>query len=76
MMDEFKQQVMSEWIESMRKMTLKLEFLMGLSSLVFEAHLIDSSKAEALDRIKRALDEIWECINMLEESMIEVERDG
>jgi hypothetical protein len=75
MMNELERQIIAEWIEAMIQATTELKFLVELSPPVFGAYFIDSRKREALSRIKTALDEIWECVDMLEEDIVEVEKD-
>jgi DNA-binding FrmR family transcriptional regulator len=75
MMNELERQVIAEWMDVMRQATAELKSLVELSPSIFETHLVDSRKREALSRIKKALDEIWECIDILEESIMGVEED-
>jgi len=75
MTNELERQMLESWIESMRHVTAKLRILAGMGPYIFEARLVDSRKEEALGRIKKAIDEGWECIEILDEGISEVEKD-
>ena len=75
MKNELERQMLESWIESMRHVTAKLRILAGMGPYIFESCLTYARKEEALSRIKKAIDEIWECIEILGEGISEVEED-
>ena len=73
MANKSEHRLLEEWVETMRQTVSELAVLVEYCPLSLEASA-DSRKRDALSRIKKAIDEIWDLIEILEENT-EVERD-
>ena len=66
--------LLEEWVETMRQTVAELAVLVEYCPLSLEASA-DPRKRDASSRIKKAIDEVWECIEILGEEISEVEED-
>jgi hypothetical protein len=74
MTNNLEHELLEEWIEVMRQTVTELAALIEYCPISFGIST-DPRKRDTLSRIKKAIDEVWECIEILNENMSEVERD-
>jgi len=67
-------QLLEEWMEAMRQAVAELAVLVEHCPSSFGISA-DPRKRDALSRIKKAIDEVWEFIEILDEGISEVEKD-
>jgi len=74
MTNKLEHQLLEEWIEVMEQTVAELAVLIEYCPSSFGISA-DSRKRDALSRIKKAIDEVWECIEILEENVSGVEKN-
>ena len=74
MTNKLEHQLLEEWIEVMKQTVAELAVLIEYCPSSFGISA-DPRKREALNRIKKAIDEVWECIEILEENVSGVEKN-